>query len=55
MIVGVHNAELAGKIGRMNLARSDRSKLAGIVFAITDAQIGYFHLGFDPIFPVRLL
>ncbi len=29
MIVGIHNAELTGKIGRMNLARFDRSKLAG--------------------------
>lgn len=29
MIVGIHNAELAGKIGRMNLTRFDRSKLAG--------------------------
>lgn len=29
MIVGVLSAELAGKIGRMNLARFDRSRLAG--------------------------
>lgn len=29
MIVGVHHAELAEKIGRMNLARFDRSRLAG--------------------------
>lgn len=29
MIVGIHNAELARKIGRMNLTRFDRSKLAG--------------------------
>ncbi len=29
MIVGIHSAELTGKIGRMNLARFDRSKLAG--------------------------
>ncbi len=29
MIVGVHNAELAGRVGRMNLARFDRSRLAG--------------------------
>lgn len=29
MIVGVHSAELTGMIGRMNLARFDRSKLAG--------------------------
>ena len=29
MIVGIHNAALAGKIGIMNLARFDRSKLAG--------------------------
>ncbi len=29
MIVGIHNAALAGKIGKMNLARFDRSKLAG--------------------------
>lgn len=29
MIVGIHNAALAEKIGRMNLARFDRSKLAG--------------------------
>lgn len=29
MIVGIHDAELAGKIGRMNLARFDRSRLAG--------------------------
>lgn len=29
MVVGIHNAELAGKIGRMNLARFDRSRLAG--------------------------
>lgn len=28
-IVGVHNAELAEKIGRMNLAQFDRSRLAG--------------------------
>lgn len=29
MIVGVHNADLAERIGRMNLARFDRSRLAG--------------------------
>lgn len=29
MIVGIHNADLAGRIGRMNLARFDRSRLAG--------------------------
>lgn len=29
MIVGVHNAGLAEQIGRMNLARFDRSRLAG--------------------------
>lgn len=29
MIVGIHSADLAGRIGRMNLARFDRSKLAG--------------------------
>lgn len=29
VIVGVHSADLAEKIGRMNLARFDRSKLAG--------------------------
>lgn len=29
MIVGLHNAALAGKIGRMNVARFDRSKLSG--------------------------
>lgn len=29
MIVGVHNAALTEKIGRMNLARFDRSRLAG--------------------------
>ena len=29
MIVGIRDAELAGKIGRMNLARFDRSRLAG--------------------------
>ena len=29
MIVGVRNAELAEQIGRMNLARFDRSRLAG--------------------------
>lgn len=29
MIVGVHNAVLAEKIGKMNLARFDRSKLTG--------------------------
>ena len=29
MIVGIHNAALAGKIGRMNVARFDRSKLSG--------------------------
>lgn len=29
MIVGIHNAALAAKIGRMNLAGFDRSKLAG--------------------------
>ena len=29
MIVGIHNAALAEKIGKMNLARFDRSKLAG--------------------------
>lgn len=29
MIVGVRNGELAQKIGRMNLARFDRSRLAG--------------------------
>lgn len=29
MIVGIHNAALVGKIGKMNLARFDRSKLAG--------------------------
>lgn len=29
MIVGIHNAALAEKIGRMNLARFDRSRLAG--------------------------
>ena len=29
MIVGVHDAALAGRIGRMNLARFDRSRLAG--------------------------
>lgn len=29
MIVGVHNAALTEKIGRMNLSRFDRSKLAG--------------------------
>lgn len=28
-IVAVHNKELAGKIGRLNLARFDRSRLAG--------------------------
>lgn len=28
-IVAVHNRELAGKIGRLNLARFDRSRLAG--------------------------
>lgn len=29
MIVGIHHAALAEKIGKMNLARFDRSKLAG--------------------------
>lgn len=29
MMVAVHNAELAAKIGRMNLAKFDRSKLLG--------------------------
>lgn len=29
MIVGIHDAELAETIGRMNLARFDRSRLAG--------------------------
>lgn len=29
MIVGVHNADLARRIGRMNLARFDRSRLVG--------------------------
>lgn len=29
MIVGIHNAALAGKIGKMNVARFDRSKLSG--------------------------
>lgn len=29
IIVGIHNADLAGKIGRMNLVRFDRGKLAG--------------------------
>ena len=29
MIVGIHNAALAGKIGRMNVARFDQSKLSG--------------------------
>ena len=29
MIVGIHNADLAEKIGKMNLARFDRSKLVG--------------------------
>lgn len=29
MMVAVHNAELAKKIGRMNLAEFDRSKLLG--------------------------
>lgn len=29
MIVGIHDAALAEKIGKMNLARFDRSKLAG--------------------------
>ena len=29
MIVGIHNADLSGKIGKMNLARFDRSKLSG--------------------------
>lgn len=29
MIVGVHNTDLAEQIGRMNLARFDRSRLAG--------------------------
>lgn len=29
MIVGIHSADLAGRIGRMNLARFDRSRLAG--------------------------
>ena len=29
MVVGIHNAALAEKIGKMNLARFDRSKLAG--------------------------
>lgn len=29
MIVGIHNAALAEKIGRMNFARFDRSRLAG--------------------------
>ena len=29
MIVGIHNAELTQKLGKMNLARFDRSKLAG--------------------------
>lgn len=29
MIVGIHNADLTGEIGRMNLARFDRSRLAG--------------------------
>lgn len=29
MVVGVHSADLTEKIGRMNLARFDRSKLAG--------------------------
>ncbi len=29
MIVGIHNAALAEKIGKLNLARFDRSKLAG--------------------------
>ena len=28
-IVGVHNAALAGKIGKMNIARFDRSRLSG--------------------------
>ena len=29
MIVGIHNAELAEKVGRMNVARFERNKLAG--------------------------
>ena len=29
MMVAVHNADLAAKIGRMNLAKFDRSKLLG--------------------------
>ena len=29
MLVAIHNAELAAKIGRMNLAKFDRSKLLG--------------------------
>ena len=29
IIVGVHNAELAEKIGRLNIARFDRSRLSG--------------------------
>lgn len=29
MMVAVHNAELTAKIGRMNLARFDRSRLLG--------------------------
>ncbi len=29
MIVGIHNAGLAGAVGRMNLARFDRGRLAG--------------------------
>lgn len=29
IIVGIHNRELCGKIGRLNLARFNRSKLAG--------------------------
>lgn len=29
MIVGIHNAALVKKIGKMNLAQFDRSKLAG--------------------------
>ena len=29
MIVGIHSADLAERIGRMNLARFDRSRLAG--------------------------
>ena len=29
MIVGIHNAELTEKIGKMNLARFDRSRLTG--------------------------